>query len=113
MTADLSSVKTEKEKEALRKEYKRKMDEDSVRTKKKQERIPKMIAIANGATPAFDYGQIIANDNIKVDLFKNLLEGFRTPTSTPGHHGKPEGPSLDEQLKGFIHVSQNGELHLV
>jgi hypothetical protein len=40
MTVDLSSVKTEEEKEALRKEYKRKMDEDSVMSKKKLERTP-------------------------------------------------------------------------
>ncbi len=109
MTADLSSVKTEEEKDALRKEYKRKMDEDSVRTKKKLKRTPKMFPTSNGAIPVFDYWQIIANDNIKVDLFKNLLEGFRTPSSTPDNHRKPEGLSLDEQLKGFIHVSQNGE----
>jgi hypothetical protein len=38
MTADLSTLKTEEEKDALRKEYKRKMDEDSIRTKRKQER---------------------------------------------------------------------------
>lgn len=109
MTADFSSVKTEEEKDALRKEYKRKMDEDSVRTKKKLEKTPKMTAIANGATPVFDYGQIIANDNIKVDLFKNLIEGFRTPSTTPDHHRKLDGLSQDEKLKGFIHVSTNGE----
>ena len=78
-------------------------------TKKKPERTPKMVATANGAPPVFDYGQIIANDNIKVELFNNLLEGFRTPSSTPDQHRKPEGLSLDEKLKGFIHVSQNGE----
>ena len=73
MTADLSTLKTEEEKDALRKEYKRKMDEDSIRTKKKQERSKKTKGDVDGATPVFDYGQILVNDNIKVELFKNLV----------------------------------------
>jgi hypothetical protein len=109
ITADLSTLKTEEEKDALRKEYKRKMDEDSIRTKKKQERSKKTKGDVDGATPIFDYGQILVNDNIKVDLFKNLVEGLRTPTTTPSHQDKPTGLSHDEKLKGYIHVSQSGE----
>ena len=79
MTADLSTLKTEEEKDALRKEYKRKMDEDSVRTKKKLDKTPKTTAIANGATPVFDYGQISANDQHQGRPFQKFTRGVSYP----------------------------------
>ncbi len=52
------------------------MDEDSIRTKTNKRGEKKTKGDVDGATLVFDYGQILVNDNIKVELFKNLVEGY-------------------------------------
>ena len=83
------------------------MDEDTMRVKKlrQDKKVKKVPQEKEDGTPSFDYGQILVNDAIKIDLFKDLVSGFRTP-----QHGiNPTGgeqmslPDADK-LKGYMHV---------
>ncbi len=76
MSADLGLRVSDEAQASLRKEYKRKMGEDTMRVKKERQ-----LAKQNKGTkqqspsdkediPVFDYGQLIINDSIKIGLFK-------------------------------------------
>ena len=110
MSADLGVQMTDDECVKLRKEYKRKMEEDTCRVKRERQ-----IAKANKAThdksPAeinassvFDYGQMLINDTIKVDLFKEMINEFRTPNRAKG---EVSDISCSEKVKAYIHVSNS------
>ena len=82
--------------------------EDRSRAKSGQVKKIQNRKVDNMTAPTFDYGEIIANDRIKVDLFKELVSGFRTPQSSPPLQitGVPL-PDADK-LKGYnMHVEQS------
>jgi hypothetical protein len=109
LSADLGLTKTDEAVTQLRTEYKRKMDEDTVRVKKmRQQNKSKKEKGQNDkedAPPMFDYGQLLVNDSIKIDLFKEIVSEFRTPQrgATPGTEGQMALPEADK-LKGYMHV---------
>ena len=109
LSADLGLTKTDAAVTQLRNEYKRKMDEDTIRVKKmrQQKKINKEKDTNDKveASPVFDYGQMLANDSIKIDLFKEIVSEFRTPQrgSEPGTGGQMTLPEADK-LKGYMHV---------
>ncbi len=51
----------------------------------------------------FDYGQLLVNDAIKIDLFKEIVSEFRTPQrgTTPGMKEQMAMPEADK-LKGYM-----------
>ena len=56
-------------------------------------------------SPVFDYGQLIANDAIKIELFKEIVDGFRTPQQGSVITSQERKLPETEKLKGYIHVS--------
>jgi hypothetical protein len=109
MSADLGIPLSDDARAKLRQEYKRKMDEDNVRVKK-QRQATKL----NGGSqekhsaekeliPSFDYGQLVVNDIIKVDLLKEIVKEFRTPQKDQMQ--QYDTISCNEKLKGYMHVS--------
>ena len=109
LSTDLGLTKTDAAVTQLRNEYKRKMDEDTIRVKKmrQQKKINKEKDTNDKveASPVFDYGQMLVNDSIKIDLFKEIVSEFRTPQrgSEPGTGGQMTLPEADK-LKGYMHV---------
>ena len=93
----------------LRHEYKRKMDEDNVRVKKQRQAVKLNKASQDKHSPeqdqipSFDYGQLIVNDTIKVDLFKEIVKEFRTPQKEQSE--VYDTISCNDKLKGYMHVS--------
>jgi hypothetical protein len=86
------------------------MEEDTFRVKRERQ-----IAKANKAThdktpaeknasPVFDYGQMLINDTIKVDLFKEMINEFRTPNRAKG---EVSDISCGEKVKAYMHVSNS------
>jgi hypothetical protein len=69
--ADLCLPTSEDQLLALKEEYKRKMMEDTNRTRTERKKKSKQEKHGTDA-PMFDYGQIIANDTIKVYFSKSL-----------------------------------------
>ena len=57
---------TENDKEELRREYKRKMLEDTERIKKTRIARVKQQQVEDNSNPVFDYGEIIVTEKIKV-----------------------------------------------
>ena len=109
MSADLGVELSDNARAQLRHEYKRKMDEDNVRVKKQRQAVKLNKASQDKHSPeqdqipSFDYGQLIVNDTIKVDLFKEIVKEFRTPQKE-----QSEGYdtiSCNDKLKGYMHVS--------
>ena len=111
MSADLGLCVSDEARASLRKEYKRKMDEDTMRVKKERQTAKHNKGTKQQSSgdkedsPVFDYGQLIANDAIKIELFKEIVDGFRTPQQ--GSAISPQETTLPEteKLKGYIHVS--------
>ena len=107
LQADLGLPLTDEELQNMKDEYRRKLVEDRSRAKSGQVKKIQNRKVDNMTAPTFDYGEIIANDRIKVDLFKELVSGFRTPQSSPPLQitGVPL-PDADK-LKGYMHVEQS------
>ncbi len=108
MCADLGIQMTDEECGKLRKEYKRKMEEDTCRVKKERQLAKGRKATHEkspgntNASPVFDYGQMLINDTIKVGLFKEMINKFRTPNRA---QGEISDISCSEKVKAYIHVS--------
>ncbi len=107
LSADLCLRQTDEAKAHLQKEYKRKLDEDTLRVKKlrQEKKVKKAPQDKADGTQSFDYGQMLVNDAIKIDLFKEIVSGFRTPQHgcTPTGGEQMSLPDADK-LKGYMHV---------
>ncbi len=85
------------------------MDEDTVRVKKmrqlKKSKKEKDQHDKEDASPMIDYGQLLVNDAIKIDLFKEIVSEFRTPQrgTTPRTEEQMALPEADK-LKEYKHV---------
>ena len=126
LSADLGLPKTEEEKDALRKEYKRKKDEDLTRRKrsrayrnKKRKNRTGEVEECTTRTGGFDYGemneQILENENKKVKILEQLLQGMQTPKASPTPMVEVEGMQNQtlgdpERLKGYMYVADNTDL---
>ena len=105
--ADLGLPLTDEELHNIKDEYRRKLMEDRSRAKSGQVKKIQKHKVENMTAPTFDYGEIIANDRIKVDLFKELVSGFKTPqSSSPLQITSVPLPDADK-LKGYMHVEQS------
>ena len=109
LSADLAIPLSADARAKLRQEYKRKMDEDNVRVKKQRQATKlsrgsqEKQSAEKDQIPSFDYGQLVVNDTIKVDLFKEIVKEFRTPQKDQVQPS--DTISCNEKLKGYMHVS--------
>jgi hypothetical protein len=112
MCADLGIQMTDEACAKLRKENKRKMEEDTCRVKKERQNAKTKKAnhdkspADKNESPLFDYGQLLINDTIKVDLFKEMINEFRTPKRPTGGSDFSE-ISCSEKVKAYMHVSNS------
>jgi hypothetical protein len=107
LQADLALPLTDEHLHNLKEEYRRKLVEDRSRSKSVNGKKFQKIKVENTTAPTFDYGEILVNDRIKVDLFKELVTGFKTPQNSP-----PlvitQAPLQDaDKLRGYMHVEQS------
>jgi hypothetical protein len=107
LQADLALPLTDDELQNMKDEYRRKLVEDRSRAKSVHVKKVQKNKVENMTALKFDYGEIMVNERIKVDLFKELVSGFRTPQSSPQLQitGAPL-PDADK-LKGYMHVEQS------
>ncbi len=112
LSDDLGLKQTDEALAHLQKEYKRKMDEDTMRVKKTRQdkKVKKASQEKADGTPSFDYGQILVNDAIKIDFFKEIVSGFRTPQHGSNSTGREQMSLPDaDKLKGYMHVCSDME----
>ncbi len=110
LCADLGIQMTDDECAKLRKEYKRKMEEDTCRVKRERQLSKARKGTTDkspgntNASPVFDYGQMMINDTIKVDLFKEMINEFRTPNRAKG---ELSDISYSDKVQAYMHVSNS------
>jgi hypothetical protein len=94
----------------LRKEYKRKMEEDTCRFKKDRQTAKakksnhEKSSAEKHESPVFDYRQLVINDTTKVDLFKEMINEFRMLNRATGEVSEI---SWSEKVKAYMHVSNS------
>ena len=74
MKADLGLPVTENDKDQLRKEYKRKMHEDTDRIRRTRIAKATQQQVEENSNPVFDYGEIMVNEKIKVSCCWSVFQ---------------------------------------